>query len=81
VGFKSKYTTHHVIKLIDCRKFNNININVLIEKWMCDVLLVPGRKKGELCIRTKGNEKYFSKKYKKTMIIPTLLIPPLIERT
>jgi hypothetical protein len=24
------YTTHHVIKLLDCREFNKVNINVLI---------------------------------------------------
>jgi hypothetical protein len=42
----------------------------------CDALWVLGRKKGEYCLRTRGNEKYG-----KTMLIPTLLIPLLIERT
>jgi hypothetical protein len=28
------YTTHHVIKLLDRREFNKVNINALIEKWM-----------------------------------------------
>jgi hypothetical protein len=31
------HTTYHVIKLLDRRKFDKININALIEKWMsCD---------------------------------------------
>jgi hypothetical protein len=38
-----------------------------------------GKKKGEYCLRTRGNEKYYSKEYGKPMLIPTLLIPPLIE--
>jgi hypothetical protein len=55
---------------------------LLIEKWMlCDALWVPRKKKGEYCLRTRGNEKYSSKKYGKTILIPTLLIPPLIEST
>jgi hypothetical protein len=75
------YRTHHVIKLLDCREFNKVNINVLIEKWMpCDALWIPGKKKGEFCLRTKGNEKYSLEKYKQTMLIPTLLIPPLTKR-
>jgi hypothetical protein len=75
------YTTHYVIKLIDRRKFNKVN-NSLIEKWMlCDALWILGRKKGEFCIRTRGNEKYYSKEYKKTMLKPTLLNPPLIKKT
>jgi hypothetical protein len=74
------YTTRYVIKLIDHRKFNKVN-NALIEKWMlCDALWILGRKKGEFCIRTRGNEKYYSKEYKKTMLKPTLLIPPLIKK-
>ncbi len=48
------YTTYHVIKLLDCKEFNKVNINTLIEKWMsCDALWVLGRKKGEFCLRTK----------------------------
>jgi hypothetical protein len=78
---KNVYTTHHVIKLLDCREFNKVNIKVLIEKWMpCDALLIHGRKKGEFCLRTRGNEKYSLEKYEQTILISTLLIPPLIER-
>jgi hypothetical protein len=46
------YTTYHVIKLLDCKEFDKVNINALIEKWMsCDALWVPRRKKGEMkCI-------------------------------
>jgi len=73
------YTTYHVIKLLDHKEFDKVNINALIEKWMsCDALSVLGTKKGEYCLRTSGNEKYSSKEYKKTML-PTLLSPPLIE--
>jgi hypothetical protein len=76
------YITNHVIKLQDCREFHKVNINSLIEKWMsCDALWVPRRKKGEYCLRTRGNEKYSSKEYEKIMLIPTLLIPPLTKRT
>jgi hypothetical protein len=58
-----------------------MNINTLTRKWMpCDALWVLGRKKGEFCLRTKGNEKYYSEEYNKTMLIPTLLISLLIER-
>ncbi len=40
------YTTYHVIKLLDHREFDKVNINVLIEKRMsCDALWVPGKKK------------------------------------
>ncbi len=79
---KNVYTTYHVIKLLDRREFDKVNINVLIEKWMsCDALWAPRRKKGEYCLRTRGNEKYFSKEYEKTMLILTLLIPPLTKRT
>jgi hypothetical protein len=28
------YTTYHVIKLLDRKEFDKVNINVLIEKWM-----------------------------------------------
>jgi hypothetical protein len=74
--------TNPIIKLIDCREFNKTNINTLIEKWMlCDALWVHGRKKGEFCIQTRQSEKYYLEKYGKIMIKPTLLIPPLIERT
>jgi hypothetical protein len=60
------YTTYHVIKLLDRREFEKININALIEKWMsCDALWVPRKKKGEYCLRTKENENYSSKKYGK----------------
>jgi hypothetical protein len=53
----------------------------LIGKWiLCDALWVPGRKEGEFCIQTRQNEKYYLKEYGKTMIMPTLLIPPLIKR-
>jgi hypothetical protein len=76
------YTTYHVIKLLDRREFDKVNINALIEKWMlCDALWVPRKKKGEYCLRTKGNEKYYLEKYGKTILKPTLLIPPLIEST
>jgi hypothetical protein len=72
------YTTYHVIKLLDRREFNKVNINALIEKWMpYDALWIPGRKKGEFYLRIRGNEKYSSEKYGQTMLIPTLLIPPL----
>jgi len=74
------YTTYHVIKLLDHREFDKVNINALIEKWMsCNALWILGKKKGEYCLKIRGNEKYSSKEYRKTMIIPTLLIPPLIE--
>jgi hypothetical protein len=44
------YTTYDVIKLLDRREFDKVNINSLIEKWMpCDALWVPGRKEGEYC--------------------------------
>jgi hypothetical protein len=48
----------------------------------CDTLWILGRKKGEFCFKTRGSEKYSSKKYKKIMFIPTLLknIPPLTKR-
>jgi hypothetical protein len=59
-----------------------MNINTLIGKWMpCDVLWVLRRKKWEFCLRTRGNEKYYLEEYSKIMLIPTLLISPLIERT
>jgi hypothetical protein len=32
-------------------------------------------KKGEFCMRIKGNIKYFLEEYKKTMLLPTLLLP------
>jgi hypothetical protein len=76
------YTTYHVIKLLDHREFDIVSINVLIEKWMsCDALWVLGRKKGEYCLRRRGNEIYSSKEDGKTMLIPTLLILPLTKRT
>jgi hypothetical protein len=75
------YTTHHVIKLLNHTEFNKVNINALVEKWMpCDALWTPRRKKGEFCLRKWGNEKYSWKEYGQTMLIPTLLIPPLTER-
>jgi hypothetical protein len=44
------YTTYHIIKLLDHKKFDKVNINTLIEKWIpCDALWVPRR--------TRGNEK------------------------
>jgi len=46
----------------------------------CDALWVLGKKKGEFCILTRRNEKYSLEEYGKTMIIPTLLIPPLINK-
>jgi hypothetical protein len=46
-----------------------------------DALWVLGRKKGGFCLRTRGIEKYSLEKYEKTMLIDTLLIPPLTERT
>jgi hypothetical protein len=71
------YTTHHVIKLLDRREFNKVNINALIEKWMpCDTLWILGRKKGVFCLRIRGNEKYSLDKYIQTMLIPTILISP-----
>jgi len=42
----------------------------------CDTLWIPRRKRGEFCLRTRGNEKYSSKEYRQIMFIPTLLIPP-----
>jgi hypothetical protein len=76
------YTTHHVIKLLGHKEFNKVNINSLIEKWMpYDALWIPRRKRREFCLRTRGNEKYSSKEYGQTMLIPILLIPPLIERS
>jgi hypothetical protein len=75
-------TTYHVIKLLDHKEFNKVNINALIGKWMPhDALWVLGRKKGEFCSRTRGIEKYSSEKYRKTMLIPTLFIPPLTKTT
>jgi hypothetical protein len=74
------YTTYHVIKLLDRREFDKVNINALIEKWMlCDALWLPRKKEGEYCLRTRGNKKYYSEEYGKIMLIPTLLIPSLIE--
>jgi len=74
------YTTYHVIKLLDCREFDKVNINVLIEKWMpCDALWVLGRNEGECCLKTRGNKKYSLKKYGQIVLIPTLLIPPLTK--
>jgi hypothetical protein len=82
MGIENVYVTYHVIKLLDRREFDKVNINVLIEKWMsCDALWVLQRQKREYCLRTKGNEKCYLEKYGKTMLIPTLLIPPLIKRT
>jgi hypothetical protein len=46
-----------------------------------DALRIPTRKKREICLKTRGNEKYSLKEYEQTMLIPTLLIPPLIERS
>ncbi len=70
------YITHHDIKIIDHREFNKMNINILIKKWMlCDALWVPRRKKGELCIKKREYKEYFSKEYKKTMLMRTLLFP------
>jgi hypothetical protein len=40
-----------------------------------DALWIPIRKKGEFCLKTRGNEKYSLEKYRQTMLIPTLLIP------
>jgi hypothetical protein len=45
-----------------------------------DALWILRRNKGEFCLRTRGNEKYSLEKYKQTMLIPTLPIPPLTER-
>jgi hypothetical protein len=62
---------------MDHREYNKVNINALNEKWMpCDTLWIPRRKKGEFCLRTRGNGKYSSKEYRQIMFIPTLLIPP-----
>jgi hypothetical protein len=50
------YTTYHVIKLLDCREFDKVNIDALIEKWMsCDALWVLRRKEEEYRLRTRGN--------------------------
>jgi hypothetical protein len=58
-----------------------MNINILIGKWMpCDALWVLGKKKGEFYLKRKETEKHYLEEYNKTMLIPTLLIPPLIER-
>jgi hypothetical protein len=58
-----------------------MNINILIGKWMpCDALWVLGKKKGEFYLKRTETEKYYLEEYNKTMLIPTLLIPPLIER-
>jgi hypothetical protein len=66
---------------LDHREFNKVNINVLIEKWMpCDALWRPRRKKGEFYFKGIGNEKYSLEECGQTMLIPTLLIPPLLER-
>jgi hypothetical protein len=46
----------------------------------CDALWIPRKKKGEFCLKIKGNEKYSSKKYRQIMLILTLLIPPLTGR-
>jgi hypothetical protein len=46
----------------------------------CDTIWMLGRKKGEFCLTTRGNEKYSSEEYGQIMSIPTLLIPPLIKR-
>jgi hypothetical protein len=45
----------------------------------CGTLWILGRKKREFCLKTRGNEKKTSKKYKQIMLIPTLLIPPLTK--
>jgi hypothetical protein len=75
------YTTYHVIKLLDRREFDKVNINVLIEKWMlCDALWVLGRNEGEYCLKTRGNKTYYSKKYGQIVLIPTLLNPPLTKK-
>jgi hypothetical protein len=43
------YTTYHVIKLLNHKEFDKVNINALIEKWMpCDALWVSRRKKGNI---------------------------------
>jgi hypothetical protein len=44
------YTTYHVIKLLDHREFDKVNIDALIEKWMlCDALWVHvGKKRGNI---------------------------------
>jgi len=40
----------------------------------CDALWVPGRKKGEFCLKTRRN--FFKKNLNgKTMLIPPLLLP------
>jgi len=76
------FTEHFMLLNYYHKEFNKVNINALIEKWMlCDALWALTREKGEFCLKTKGNKKYSSKKYKRTMLIPTLLIPPLKERT
>jgi hypothetical protein len=46
---------------------------------MCDALWVLG--KWEFCLRTRGIEKYSSMKYGNFMLILTLIIPHLTERT
>jgi hypothetical protein len=46
------YTKYHVIKILNHKEFDKVNINVLIEKWMpCDALWVPRRKKGNIVLK------------------------------
>jgi len=52
---KNVYTIYHVIKLLDCKDFDKVNINAMIEKWMlCDALWVLGRKKKGIVFKNKG---------------------------
>jgi hypothetical protein len=56
------YTTYHDIKLLDCKEFEKVNINAMIEKWMsCDTLWVFGRKEKVYYLKTNGNKKKISK--------------------
>jgi hypothetical protein len=74
------YTTHHVIKLTGCTKFNKINIiNGLIE--MCDALWVPRKEKGEFCMRTKRNKEYSLKDTRKPFYCLPYFFLPLTKRT
>ncbi len=70
------YITHHVIKLIDHRKFNKLNINVLFDKlmpcenygcWLENKIMNFVSEWNEIKIILKKN-------YGKTMLIPTLLL-------
>jgi hypothetical protein len=45
--------------------------------WIMDYGYLE-EKKGEYYFKTRGNKKYSSKEYGKTMLIPTIFIPPII---